>query len=70
MLLILLRLEASVVSLFMGIFFTLNSINYEFFLLVIYLVISVCESALGLTLLVIIIRVHGNDFILSFDSLW
>jgi len=70
LLVILLSLEASVVALFIGIFFILISINYEYFLSIIYLTIRVCEGALSLSLLVLIVRVHRNDFILTFNSLW
>lgn len=68
-LVILLRLEISVVALYMGLFFMLTSINYEYFLSIIYLTIRVCEGALGLSLLVIIVRVHRNDYIITFNSL-
>lgn len=70
LLLILLSLESSVVSLYIGLFFLLSGIDYEFFYSIIYLTIRVCEGALGLSLLVLMIRVHGNDYILTFDSLW
>lgn len=70
LLLILLRLESSVVALYVGLFFILGETNFEFFFSIIFLTIRVCEGALGLSLLVLIVRVHGNDFILSFDSLW
>nr|AEP27507.1 NADH dehydrogenase subunit 4L [Barynotus obscurus] len=70
LLLMFLGLESSVVSLFIGIFYLLSSMDYEFFFSMIYLTVSVCEGALGLSLLVLMIRVHGNDYILSFDSLW
>nr|AYN50395.1 NADH dehydrogenase subunit 4L [Laparocerus freyi] len=66
----LLSLEASVVSLYIGLFFLLGEMNYEFFFLMIFLTMSVCEGALSLSLLVLMIRVHGNDYILSFSSLW
>lgn len=69
LLLMLLRLEASVVSLYLGLFFLLRNINYEYFYSLIYLTIRVCEGALRLSLLVLMIRVHGNDSILSFRSL-
>lgn len=68
-LLILLSLEGSVVSIYMGLFFTLNIINFEYFFSMVFLTMRVCEGALGLSLLVIIVRVHGNDFILTFSSL-
>nr|ARH54711.1 NADH dehydrogenase subunit 4L [Romualdius bifoveolatus] len=70
LLLMLLSIESSVVALFVGLMYYLSSMNYEFFFSMIYLTMSVCEGALGLSLLVLMIRVHGNDFILSFDSLW
>nr|ALO76772.1 NADH deshydrogenase subunit 4L [Sciobius sp. SCI01] len=70
LLLMLLMLESSVVALFMGLMFMLSVMSYEFFFSMVFLTMSVCESALGLSLLVLMIRVHGNDFVLSFDSLW
>nr|ALO77117.1 NADH deshydrogenase subunit 4L [Entiminae sp. GENSP01] len=70
LLLMLLSLESSVVALFVGLMFLLSMMSYEFFFSMVYLTMSVCESALGLSLLVLMIRVHGNDFILSFNSLW
>jgi len=70
LLVILLRLEISVVALYIGIFLLLRSINYEYFLSIIYLTIRVCEGALSLSLLVLIVRVHSNDFIITFNSLW
>nr|AUQ23317.1 NADH dehydrogenase subunit 4L [Pachyrhinus yasumatsui] len=70
LLLMLLGLEMSVVSLYLGIFFILEKMDYEFFFSMIYLTMSVCEGALSLSLLVLMIRVHGNDLIFSFSSLW
>nr|QLA74166.1 NADH dehydrogenase subunit 4L [Leptomias sp. DX-2020] len=70
LLLMLLGLEFSVVSLYVGLFFMLSSMDYEFFYAMVYLTMSVCEGALGLSLLVLMIRVHGNDYVLTFDSLW
>nr|QXG82668.1 NADH dehydrogenase subunit 4L [Curculionidae sp. BMNH 1042554] len=70
LLLMLLSLEISVISLYLGLFCFLSSMNYEFFFLMGFLTMSVCEGALGLSLLVSMIRIHGNDFILSFSSLW
>nr|ATL23294.1 NADH dehydrogenase subunit 4L [Sympiezomias velatus] len=70
LLLMLLSLEFSVISLYIGMFFLLSSMDYEFFFSMIYLTLSVCEGALGLSLLVLMIRVHSNDYILTFSSLW
>lgn len=69
-LLILLRLEFIVISLFLNIFIYLNISGNEYFFILIYLIIRVCEGVLGLRILVSIIRVCGNDYILSFSSLW
>lgn len=70
LLVILLRLEFVIVSLYFNILIYLSELSYEYFFSIIFLTIRVCEGALGLAILVLIIRVHGNDFILSFSSLW
>nr|YP_009567880.1 NADH dehydrogenase subunit 4L [Sitona obsoletus]QBF03816.1 NADH dehydrogenase subunit 4L [Sitona obsoletus] len=70
LLVMLLSLEVSVVSIYMGLFFMLMSMNYEYFLSMIYLTMSVCEGALSLSLLVLMVRVHSNDYIMTFNSLW
>lgn len=68
-LLILLRLEYTIVALFLLLFIFLNVYEDYYFSLV-FLVMRVCERALGLAVLVSIIRGHGNDFMVSFNSLW
>nr|AXS66097.1 NADH dehydrogenase subunit 4L [Megacyllene sp. KM-2017] len=70
LLLMLLSLEFVVVSLYLGIFAYLSHMNYEYFFAMIFLTFSVCEGALGLSMLVSMIRSCGNDYILSFSSLW
>nr|AYW52346.1 NADH dehydrogenase subunit 4L [Entiminae sp. ACP-2013] len=70
LLVMLLSLESSVVAIYMGLFYLLSKMDYEFFFCMVFLAMSVCEGALGLSLLVLMIRVHGNDFILTFNSLW
>lgn len=66
LLMVLLRLEYIVLSLFMLIVIFLIEFDYDYFFPVIFLVFSVCEGALGLSILVSIIRSHGNDFFNSF----
>lgn len=66
---ILLRLEYIVLILFFILFLYLNIINYEIFFSIIFLTFSVCEGALGLSILVSIIRTHGNDYFQSFSVL-
>nr|AYM84995.1 NADH dehydrogenase subunit 4L [Eucoptacra sp. OR509] len=66
LLMVLLSLEYIVLSLFMLIVIFLSSFDYDYFFPVIFLGFSVCEGALGLSILVSMIRSHGNDFFNSF----
>nr|UOU85340.1 NADH dehydrogenase subunit 4L [Pollenia vagabunda] len=65
----LLSLEYIVLSLFLMLFIYLNMLSYEFFFSMMFLVFSVCEGALGLSILVSMIRTHGNDYFQSFNIL-
>lgn len=69
LLITLLRLEFIVLSLYFFIFIYLNINNIEIYFLIIFLVFRVCEGALGLAILVSIIRTHGNNYFQSFNSL-
>lgn len=66
---ILLRLEFIVLSLFFLLFLFLNLLNFELYFTIIFLTFRVCEGALGISILVSIIRTHGNDFFNSFSLL-
>lgn len=70
LLLILLRLEYLVLSLYLIIFFYLKITNYDNYFSIIFLRFRVCEGSLGLSILVLIIRTHGNDYIFTFSFLW
>ncbi|KAH8246453.1 hypothetical protein KR038_009710, partial [Drosophila bunnanda] len=63
---ILLSLEFIVLLLFFILFIYLNILNYETYFRIIFLTFRVCEGALGLSILVSIIRTHGNDYFQSF----
>lgn len=65
----LLRLEFIVLSLFLFIFIYLNLYGYEGFFRMIFLTFRVCEGALGLSILVSMIRTHGNDYFNTFSIL-
>uniref|UniRef100_UPI0030FE22E9 NADH dehydrogenase subunit 4L n=1 Tax=Pachylophus rufescens TaxID=3127035 RepID=UPI0030FE22E9 len=65
----LLSLEFIVLILFFMLFIYLNFLNYEGFFLMMFLTFSVCEGALGLSILVSLIRTHGNDYFQSFSIL-
>ena len=65
----LLSLEFIVLILFILLFFILNFINYEIYFSIFFLTFCVCEGVLGLSILVSIIRTHGNDYFQSFSIL-
>lgn len=69
LLLILLSLEFIVLSLFFYLLIYLNLFNFEQYFVIFYLIFSVCEGALGLSILVSLIRTHGNDYFQSFSIL-
>nr|YP_009162041.1 NADH dehydrogenase subunit 4L [Apteroperla tikumana]AKS28891.1 NADH dehydrogenase subunit 4L [Apteroperla tikumana] len=69
LLLTLLSLEFIVLGLFLITFIYLNMMNYELFFSMVFLTFSVCEGALGLSILVSMIRTHGNDYFQSFSVL-
>nr|AMW68030.1 NADH dehydrogenase subunit 4L [Drepanepteryx phalaenoides] len=66
---VLLSLELIVLSLFFMMYMYLMNFDYELFFLMFFLVFSVCEGALGLSILVSMVRTHGNDFFQSFNML-
>nr|UOU85327.1 NADH dehydrogenase subunit 4L [Cordilura albipes] len=65
----LLSLEYIVLSLFILLFIYLSMLNYENFFSMMFLTFTVCEGALGLSILVSMIRTHGNDYFQSFNIL-
>nr|AYN73170.1 NADH dehydrogenase subunit 4L [Prorocorypha snowi] len=66
LLMVLLSLEYIVLSLFLLIVIFEMGFDYDYFFSIVFLVFSVCEGALGLSILVSMIRSHGNDFFNSF----
>nr|QCP68881.1 NADH dehydrogenase subunit 4L [Cryptolestes ferrugineus] len=70
LLLMLLSLEYIVLSLYINMFYYLSMSSMDYFFLMIFLTMSVCEGALGLSMLISMIRMHGNDYIMSLTFLW
>nr|YP_009709686.1 NADH dehydrogenase subunit 4L [Dorcus tenuihirsutus]QEX51705.1 NADH dehydrogenase subunit 4L [Dorcus tenuihirsutus] len=70
LLLMLLSLEFIVVALFLLLYTYLCLYLYEFYFLMIFLTMSVCEGALGLSVLVLLMRTYGNNYMISFNLLW
>lgn len=67
LLIVLLRLEFIVLRIFFFILILFLNIDYEIYMLIVFLVFSVCEGVLGLSILVSIIRTHGNDYFQSLN---
>nr|YP_009532932.1 NADH dehydrogenase subunit 4L [Eumantispa harmandi]AMW67939.1 NADH dehydrogenase subunit 4L [Eumantispa harmandi]AYG51267.1 NADH dehydrogenase subunit 4L [Eumantispa harmandi] len=65
----LLTLEFIVLSLFYLMYFYLMNYNYEFYFIMYFMIFAVCEGVLGLSILVSLIRTHGNDYFQSFNIL-
>nr|AND96677.1 NADH deshydrogenase subunit 4L [Eurysternus caribaeus] len=70
LLLMLLSLEFVVLGLYFNLFLLMSYYDYEFFLGMVFLTMSVCEAVLGLSILVALIRTHGNDYFQTFNLLW
>nr|QJF72895.1 NADH dehydrogenase subunit 4L [Nephus voeltzkowi]QJF72908.1 NADH dehydrogenase subunit 4L [Nephus voeltzkowi]QJF72921.1 NADH dehydrogenase subunit 4L [Nephus voeltzkowi]QJF72934.1 NADH dehydrogenase subunit 4L [Nephus voeltzkowi] len=70
LLMMLLSLEFIVLVLFFMIYIYLMNYNYEFYFSMIFISLSVCESVLGLSLLVSLIRSYGSDYFYMFNILW
>nr|YP_009420011.1 NADH dehydrogenase subunit 4L [Manticora tibialis]ASN65998.1 NADH dehydrogenase subunit 4L [Manticora tibialis] len=69
LLLMLLSLEFIILSLYMLMFIYLSMFDYEYYFSMMYLTFCVCESVLGLSILVSLIRTHGNDYYFSMNML-
>nr|YP_009709562.1 NADH dehydrogenase subunit 4L [Sinna extrema]QEX51410.1 NADH dehydrogenase subunit 4L [Sinna extrema] len=69
LLIVLLSLEFIVLSIFFFMLIFLSYIDYELYMLMEFLVFSVWEGALGLSILVSMIQTHGNDYFQSFNVL-
>lgn len=65
----LLRLEFIVLILFRILLICLSYIKFEGYFRIFFLRFCVCEGVLGLSILVSIIRTHGNDYFQSFSIL-
>nr|YP_010946397.1 NADH dehydrogenase subunit 4L [Balta valida]WGO57115.1 NADH dehydrogenase subunit 4L [Balta valida] len=69
LLVVLLSLEFIVLVIYMIINYYLCFFSFELFFVVIFLTFSVCEGALGLSILVSMIRSFGNDYFYNYNML-
>nr|YP_009710455.1 NADH dehydrogenase subunit 4L [Pontia callidice]QFZ96410.1 NADH dehydrogenase subunit 4L [Pontia callidice] len=70
LLIVLLSLEFIVLSIYLLMTYYFLMMNYDLYMLMVFLVFSVCEGALGLSILVSMIRTFGNDYFQSYNLLW
>nr|YP_009654910.1 NADH dehydrogenase subunit 4L [Cazira horvathi]QCI09887.1 NADH dehydrogenase subunit 4L [Cazira horvathi] len=69
LLLSLLSLEYMVLSIFFSLFLVMYNFGFELYFTLMFLVFTVCEGALGLSVLVGMVRSQGNDYLLSMSLL-
>nr|YP_009630484.1 NADH dehydrogenase subunit 4L [Erthesina fullo]QBR54809.1 NADH dehydrogenase subunit 4L [Erthesina fullo]UAJ48739.1 NADH dehydrogenase subunit 4L [Erthesina fullo] len=69
LLLTLLSLEFMVLSVFLCLFLFLYVYGYELYFSLIFLIFTVCEGALGLSVLVSLVRSQGNDYLSGISTL-
>nr|QQH14398.1 NADH dehydrogenase subunit 4L [Metallus mai] len=62
LLMILLTLEFMVLLIYFQMMIFLSMFEMELFFSMFFLVFSVCEGVLGLSILVLMVRMNGNDF--------
>nr|QBZ38208.1 NADH dehydrogenase subunit 4L [Mahmutkashgaria sulcatus] len=65
-LMVLISLELIFIILFSLIYLYLNFFNFEYYFGLIYLILGVCESCLGLSLLVYLVRKSNMSYLNSF----
>nr|YP_002327416.1 NADH dehydrogenase subunit 4L [Eriocheir japonica]ACJ44945.1 NADH dehydrogenase subunit 4L [Eriocheir japonica]UJM44178.1 NADH dehydrogenase subunit 4L [Eriocheir japonica] len=65
----LLSLEFMMLGVFWLLSLQLSMVGSEIYISLFFLTLAVCEGALGLSLLVLIVRSHGNDYFKSFNLL-
>nr|ALO76493.1 NADH deshydrogenase subunit 4L [Mastinocerus sp. MAS01] len=70
LILMLLVLEFIFVGLYYGLFISLIVCYCEQYFMMIYLVFMVCESVLGLSLMLMIVRFYGSDYFQALNVLW
>lgn len=69
LLITLLRLEFIVLVIYLFMYVFLNFISYDYFYSIVFLTFSVCEGALGLSIIVSLIRTHGNNYFQTYNIL-
>nr|YP_009695228.1 NADH dehydrogenase subunit 4L [Triops granarius]AXU40954.1 NADH dehydrogenase subunit 4L [Triops granarius] len=66
---VLMSLEGMMLGQFILLSILLSHLGYEYYFILFFLVVVVCEAALGLSILISIVRTHGSDYFGSFNVL-
>nr|YP_007317412.1 NADH dehydrogenase subunit 4L [Enoplometopus occidentalis]YP_009107537.1 NADH dehydrogenase subunit 4L [Enoplometopus debelius]AGA56189.1 NADH dehydrogenase subunit 4L [Enoplometopus occidentalis]AIU44734.1 NADH dehydrogenase subunit 4L [Enoplometopus debelius] len=66
---VLLSLEFVMLGIFWIMVIYLSNVGMEVYFTLFFLTMAACEGALGLSLLISIVRTHGNDCLNSFSTL-
>nr|NP_976148.1 NADH dehydrogenase subunit 4L [Tricholepidion gertschi]AAO40221.1 NADH dehydrogenase subunit 4L [Tricholepidion gertschi] len=69
LLIVLLSLEYMMLGLYLCLVFFLASLDIEVYFSMIFIIFCVCEGSLGLSILVSMVRSHGNDYFSSYTIL-
>nr|YP_010586169.1 NADH dehydrogenase subunit 4L [Eubasilissa sinensis]UZZ43931.1 NADH dehydrogenase subunit 4L [Eubasilissa sinensis] len=67
LLIILLSLEFIMLNLFFLIYLYTISLGNSMYFMVLFMVLSVCEGVLGISILMYMIRIFGNDYVRIFS---
>lgn len=65
----LISLEFIVLLIYTFMYIYINIFSFNLYFRIVFLTIRVCEGSLGLSILVSIIRTHGNDYFQSYNVL-
>lgn len=60
-------MEFIIINLIYNIYIILVGIEINLYLIIFILIFSVCEGALSLTLIILLVRLYGNDYLLSLN---
>nr|YP_009027751.1 NADH dehydrogenase subunit 4L [Bemisia afer]AHC02244.1 NADH dehydrogenase subunit 4L [Bemisia afer] len=61
----LITIEFMVVTVIVGLFMVIKVMNFENHLVLYFIVLMITESIVGLSMMISMIRTHGNDFLKS-----
>lgn len=67
LILLLLRLEFIILGLFLFLILILIKFVNEYYFMIVFIIFIVCEGVLGLSIMVSLVRIYGNDYFQRFN---